>query len=236
MPESRSARRARIASYVPLRITARLRCGIVSDGLLPFDAILYWAQHRDVLPDPRVATLPRARTVQDEDAERTAGTLPLRRIDGDTPQWYHAASCAVWPASVADGLDHWAKRLDSGYVELLEQRAIKARVPISGGVYRAYHMPLAYRHALAVTWYAVGEPERIRELLRLVTHLGKKPSMGWGAVIDWTVEPCADDWSVTGPEGQIMRPIPDAAGATIYGIRAPYWLPRHQVPCRLPAA
>jgi len=65
------------------------------------------------------------------------------------------------------------------------------------------------------------------------TDLGKKREMGWGAVIDWTVEACADDYSVTGPQGELMRPIPDPAG-TVYGIRPPYWLPRHQVPCRVP--
>ena len=43
----------------------------------------------------------------------------------------------------------------------------------------------------------------------------------------------AEDWSVTGPDGRLMRPVPDADGL-LYGIVPPYWLPRHQVPCRLP--
>lgn len=222
--------KARGRGYEPLVVTAHLRCGVVSDGLLPLDSLLYAAQHREARPGEQVATRSR-----DTAVEHAGGTdmLPLQVIDGQGPLWYYAASCAVWPSSVADGVDHWSKRLDSQYVKLLEQQ--RARVPTSGGRYRGYRMPLAYRHALTVTWYAVGQMARIRALLALCSHLGKKREMGWGAVIDWTVQPQADDWSVRGPAGQLMRPVPEATGV-LYGLRPPYWLPRHQSPCRLPNA
>lgn len=220
--------RARGRGYQPLIVTARLRCGVISDGLLPLDSILYYAQHRARMPGERIASRVRDRTV---DAQGGAGVLPLQVLDGHGPHWYYAASCAVWPEAVADGVDHWTKRIDSRYVELLERQ--RARVPTSGGRYRAYRMPVAYRHALAVTWYAVGQLERVRDLLALVTHLGKKREMGWGAVIEWQVAPHDEDWSVVGPEGQVMRPVPDPSGV-LYGYRPPYWLPRHQAPCRLP--
>lgn len=234
MPETTSQRRARLASYVPLCITARLRCGVITDGALPIDGALYFAQHRLAMG---------ARTVSVPGAPAFAGDgapslLPLKRI-GTTPipgispmpAFYYAASVAQWPAVVADGVDHWTKKLDTRYADLLAPQ--RARVPTSGGPYRAYRMPVAYRHALSVCWYVVGEPVEIRQLLSLVTHLGKKTAQGWGAVIDWTVAPAAADWSVTGPEGQLMRPIPDPAGVPT-PIVPPYWLPRSVVPCRVP--
>lgn len=235
MPESTSQRRARLASYAPLRVTARLRCGVISDGLLPLDGALYAAAHREAL-GAKTASLPRASATEGDGLARH---LPLKRIpiakmpDRWTPDFYYAASAAQWPPQVAEGLDHWTKRLDSQYVELLERQ--RAKISTSGGTYRGYRMPVPYRHALAVTWYVVGEPLEIRRLLALVTHVGKKTAMGWGVVQDWTVEPHAQDWSVTGPDGQLMRPIPQDGGL-LYGVCPPYWLPRHQVPCQIPGS
>lgn len=231
--------RSRKRGYEALRITARLRCGVLSDGLLPLDAILYWAHHRDALatltPGRRLRA-PRARVPHDDGPE-TTGPLPLQIINPPGPgtipggHWHYAASCAVWPAVVAEGIDYWTKRIDTQYLDILE--IPRARIPVSSGPYRAYRMPLVYRHALVLTWYAVGDRARITYLLSLVRHVGKKAAMGWGEVIDWTVEPHAEDWSVWGPEGRLMRPIPDEGGV-LYGLRPPYWLPQHQTLCRLP--
>lgn len=232
MSSANQRRLARRASERPLVITARLRCGIISDGFLPIDSVLYYAAHRDLFPGEQVSTHPRALTVRAEGDTRIVGPLPLKRLNGQAPDWYYAASCAQWPSVVADGIDHWTKRVDSRYVELLAEQ--RARISMSGGRYRAYRMPLVYRHALTVHWHVVGDREAVTRLLELVTHLGKKPSMGWGAVMEWVVEPCAEDWSVTGRDGQLMRPVPHAAGL-LYGIRPPYWLPSHQVPCALPS-
>jgi CRISPR type IV-associated protein Csf3 len=95
-------------------------------------------------------------------------------------------------------------------------------------------MPTPYRHALAVSWCVVGEPEQIRALLQLVTHLGKKTEMGWGAVADWSVEPSSVDWSVRDAAGRLMRPVPAETGM-LYGYRPPYWHPRNQTTCEMPS-
>lgn len=219
--------RAMRKGYQPLRITARLRCGVISDGLLPIDAVLYFAAHRQARPGQRIAARPRERAVDDDE---TVGMLPLMVHGGQTPHWFYAASCAQWRQPYADGIDHWTKRVDARYADLV---TTSARVPISGGRYRAYHMPVHYRHALAVDWYVVGQIDQVRALLGLVSHIGKKTEMGWGAVIDWRVEPTPEDWSITGPDGRLMRPVPAAEG-TLYGLRPPYWLPRNQACCRLP--
>lgn len=220
---------ARKASYQPLLITARLRCGVISDGLLPIDAALYYAQHRLARPGERVRSLPMSSSVSAVPGDPPL-VLPIQRLNGQSPKWYYAASCARWSTPWTDGTDHWTKRADSRYVDLVQT---SARVPVSGGRYRAYRMPVTYRHALSVSWCVVGEPIQIRALLALVTHLGKKTEMGWGAVIDWTVEPSAEDWSVQTADGCRTRPVPDSSGL-LYGYRPPYWHPRNQTPCLLP--
>lgn len=225
----RGLSRARQASYQPLVITADLRCGVISDGLLPIDAILYYAMHREARPGGRVLSVSRgqATVAGEEDAPLL---LPIKRLAGDTPHWYHAASCARWSTPFVDGTDHWTKRTDVRYADLV---APTARVPISGGRYRAYRMPVIYRHALSVSWCVVGEPTRIRALLDLVSHVGKKTEMGWGCVSEWRVAPTDHDWSVRDGDA-LTRPVPDPDGV-LYGFRPPYWLPRNQAPCRLPA-
>lgn len=233
MTKAAKARRAeikdRVASYQPLKVTARLRCGVIADGLLPLDAVLYFAAHRRAFPGERIVSL--SRDLVPSSDERVP-LLPLKRVPtGTSPDFFYAASAAQWPAETTEGIAHWTKQFRTRYTDLLEPP--RAKLNTSGGAYRGYRMPVAYRHALALTWFVVGEPIEIRELLALVTHLGKKTVQGWGAVIDWTVAPHDHDWSVTGPNGEVMRPVPQEGGI-LHGVRPPYWLPRHQLPCALP--
>lgn len=216
--------------FRPLKITAHLQCGVISDQYFPIDALLYHQAHREVL-GAQDATfsgrshIPHARHI----------SLPLKRIGNHhSKEWYYSASFAVWPEHIADGSDHWNKRLDRSLVHLIDFQGRRGTVNMATGKYRAYHVPIFYRHALTVSWYVVGDAERIAQLLSTAFYLGKKPSQGWGAVRRWEIEPSTGDWSVHGPGGRLMRAVPQEGG-TLYGIRPSYWHPRHQVPCRLPA-
>lgn len=214
------------SAFRPLRITAWLQCGVITDGTLPIDSVLYYQAHREAF-GARVATTPGA---SDKMYELSSEALPLARCEEHTPQWYYAASFAQWPDAIAEGSDHWNKRLDVGLSDLIDFGKRKARVDTSSSAYKAYHMPVFYRHALAVRWYVMGEPGRIRELLSVCTHLGKKVSQGWGAVLRWEVEEWPEDWSVRGPSGELMRAIPADEGILV-GYRPSYWLPKNQAIC-----
>ncbi len=107
-----------------------------------------------------------------------------------------------------------------------------ARLNVGSGRYRGYHMPVFYRVADRVEWYVVGDAERIRHLLRTVTHVGKKTSQGWGSVSRWAVELHAEDWSCY-RDGKPMRAIPQRGGI-LYGVRPSYWIPQNQTECILP--
>jgi CRISPR type IV-associated protein Csf3 len=216
-------------AFKPLKITATLQCAMIGDTCLPIDGVLYYQSHRETF-GAQMFTTPGA---SDPRYAGSSQALPLMRCDEHGPNWYYAASFAQWPEAVADGSDYWNKRFDAGLSDLVDFGARKARVEIGSGPYKAYHMPVFYRHALEVSWYVVGEPDLIRSLLSCCTHLGKKTSQGWGAVLKWNLARHSKDWSVRDDQGRLMRAIPANAGI-LTGFRPSYWLPKNQTLCDIP--
>lgn len=205
----------------PIRITARLRTPVLSDATLPLDGILLSQAMRE-------AYGPQDRTVSGALDTNTLVDLPLERRGNGTTWWY-ACSFAHWRGTVAEGTDHWNKRFDNQHSDLVDFRRKRGKVIVEQGRYKSYHMPVFYRHALCVSWYAVGDAERIAELLKTMLFIGKKTSQGWGRAA-WDIEPWHADWSEWNTDGRQMRPLPADEGV-LMGIRPPYWLPEHQVQC-----
>jgi len=222
--------RLKRSAFVPLKITASLMCGVVGDVALPFDALLYFIVHRDKYgrQDLTIPGTPTNGAATDADT-----SLPLARVDEHGPNWYYAASWAQWGPHV-DGGDHWSCRLALGRTKYLDEA--RSSVDIASGRYKSYRMPIFYRHALKISWYAIGEPERISRLLPHMTHIGKKTSQGFGVVNEWKVEQVDKDMSVYGPDGRLVRSVPSNEGTGILcGFRPSYWLPKNQTLCKTPA-
>lgn len=219
-----------MSSFAPLRITATLQCGVVSDACLPIDGLLYFLAHRQAY-GAQTVSLP---------GQRSGGVqhvpIPLAKRNTDDPRkrWYYAASFAQWDGAVALGQDHWNKRFDTRYAHLIDFGNKRGKVIVEQGVYKAYHMPIFYRHALRVMWYVVGDHAEIASLLRFATNIGKKTAQGWGAVLEWNVEAWPHDWSVRGPGGMLMRALPVQSGGVLTGFRPSYWLPENQTHCVMP--
>jgi len=211
--------------FEPLRITAHLRSAIVTDGYLPIDAILYYEAMRRTYGGEVISSRGGETYVEPV-------RLPIERIELAGRHWMYAASFAQWYHS-ADGSDHWNKRFDAGLSELVDFDGRRGKVIVEQGRYKAYHMPVFYRTALAASWYVVGDREALSELVGEITHVGKKSSQGFGRLNCWQVDPWPQDWSLYGEQGQLMRAIPQAGGV-LYGIRPGYWQRSHQVPCKLP--
>jgi hypothetical protein len=212
--------------FESLKITATLQTPVISDQSLPIDGVLYYMWHREQFGRQDLC-LPGG-------SNELAGSalLPLERRNQEAPEWYYAASWAQWEGPVTEGTDHWNCRLDTGLTDYLEMP--KARTDIASGRYKSYHMPVFTRHALAVSWYVVGNAAVIGRLLRFASHIGKKSSQGYGAVAEWTIGP-SQDFSVRGPAGELMRAVPSASGNRLIGIRPSYWLPAHQTLCEVPS-
>lgn len=238
-------------SYQPIKITAYLRCGVITDAYLPIDGVLYYQAYRDAY-GPETLTLPGdsmsgvgevpillQRRNLPYDGFHYADGAPLwqgqheHRVKTSETPWYYAASFAQWNGTVAEGTDHWNKRFDMSLAHLVDFQGKRGKVIVEQGEFKAYHMPIHYRHALSVSWYVVGDITWVREMLSTVTHLGKKTSQGWGAVGRWEIEPFAHDWSVYGPNGRLMRSIPSERGIRT-GLRPSYWMPQNQFVCEVP--
>jgi hypothetical protein len=146
-----------------------------------------------------------------------------------------------------------------GHVEARENRYVNRRFPLhesialgdesfkrvmlSSGSCKGFRVPVESSHVDRWTWYAVGDLEAVRELVPLVTRLGKRRSVGEGLVRAWTVEEC-EPWAGAFPvldvDGMPLRNVPlDTPGlsdryvARIGRLRPPYWLrhDEHEVAC-----
>lgn len=118
----------------------------------------------------------------------------------------------------------------------------KAKWSTSEGAEKNYDLPLYLRTTDAITWYAVGESTRVRDLLNGCHSIGKKRSIGNGQVSKWSVHECNNDWHLWGPQEQLMRPMPkriigrEIPVTTIlhWGWRPPTWLHSNKELCLMP--
>jgi CRISPR type IV-associated protein Csf3 len=219
--------------FEPLRITAHLRTNVIADRWLPLDGILLYQACRAQL-GPQAMTTPGGM-----DNPLGASTLPLAIIHPGRREWYYACSWAQpQPWWVTEGQDHWNKRIDVGFADLIDFQGRRGKVIVEQGAYKAYHMPVFYRVADRIDWYCVGDRIEIERLLSTVTHLGKKAAQGWGRVREWVIESWPVDWSAW-REGHLTRGVPleDAAGARdllLYGVRPSYYRSNNQMLLVLP--
>lgn len=214
--------------YEPLKVTAYLQDGVATDASLPLDGILYHYAMREHYGAQNV-------TLSGAGLDVPPITLQLAKVDADTPYWFYRSSYAVWNGTVTEWTDHWNKRFDQHYSDLVDFRGKRGKVIIEQGAYKAYHMPIHIRHALSVSWYVHGDGSWIERMLRFISHIGKKGSQGDGAILRWVVEPISDDWSVYGPTDQLMRCIPSHSAAGLFvGYRPSYWQKENQTLCLVP--
>lgn len=66
------------------------------------------------------------------------------------------------------------------------------RINVSAGTTKGYRIPMQMTHLRndSMLWYAIGDVDRVRELVTTIGYLGKKRSVGLGRVASWTVEAC----------------------------------------------
>lgn len=235
----------------PMRVRAHLASGIAHaapwgialDGLLASEL---WADHKATCREART-TYVRAMELEDPpDLD-----LPLHRCTaGGSGTWHWSATCA-YPDQDHGRLDvrSWTGRVDP---RALEQVAIRLPKTVSDrqGRYRARRMPLLVTPCTSVTWHAVGDVDKVGELLEPIASIGKKRSSGEGHVLRWEVTAAADlDEFTAGhlhPDGSLGRTVPEPCRARCgpnvrdggqgrAGLRPPYMHPGRQHELVLPA-
>lgn len=229
----------------PIRITAHIAGGIVfhpAEGIA-IDGPLAWAAVLERLGEEVFVQVDNA-----ELARRTAEPdpgVPLA-VHREGGLWMYKASLAELVGYHGTDLRHWNKRFDDAfaqaYIESLDL-ARSAKIQTNSGEFKSYHQPIYVEAVERLVWYAVGEPDKVRQLLDThITHLGKHHNRGYGVVAAWEVEPCdgpEDRW-LWREDGTPARAIPTAmlddwTGEVAWaGYRPPYWLAAHQAWCAVP--
>lgn len=216
--------------FVPLKIRAYLQTPIISDQYLPIDGIMFNHFIRDIF-GPKVVTHARKSDV----ALYSGKNLPFLKRNTNEDDWYYACSFAVWPSETARDTIEYAKRFDTTLaVDYVDFGKKSAKVDTARGSFKNYFVKEYTFNAPYVDWYCRGDKEAIEKLLAFCTHVGKKSSQGFGAVLRWEVEETELDWYKNDNAGRLMRAIPSHKGTSVYGIRPSYWHPRHQATVLLP--
>lgn len=129
--------------------------------------------------------------------------------------------------------EYFHKRAPDARMDL----ATKTRLEVRRGRWKEYRMPLSTITVPELRAVCIGNAGEIMRLLSFVSHVGKKPSQGFGRVLQWKVS----RWDVEIEEARsaalMARPVPvraimDIEGEvslspgttwTRRGWRAPYW-------------
>ena len=227
--------------FSPILITAHLASGVICDPWLPLEGILLYEACRRHFGGPAETSLPGRGPLDVDDTGCYMPTLPLLLIQ-DAPYRYCACSFAEWGRPYAEGRDHWNKRDDTGKHGGYLDPAV-GRIETSKGRYKAYHMPVFYRVAPWVRWWAIGDGAEVSRLLQGVRYIGKKRAYGYGQVLRWQVEEATVDRSVFA-DGVPQRSVPRTertaglvapeAPVLYHGFYPPYYDFRNQADCYMP--
>jgi hypothetical protein len=149
------------------------------------------------------------------------------------PLWGCSPLMADGPATATK--EYWHKRYPDHRAEL----GHKLTVNTTAGRWKEYRVPVHAQQTERLHAVCIGHATELEKLLAVVTHVGKKGSMGYGRVARWHVTPGAH----TMEEVLDMRPVPIGyyAGDTPKGRlelgRAwtpPYWYAPLWTDCMVP--
>jgi len=216
-------------NYQNIRVRAYLQTSVVSDKFLPLDGILFYHFIRENFGAEEY-------TLARESNEKIYSGLKLPILPcgmrNKDDAWFYACSFAQFPEDTIESSYDYSKRFDFQHAEYIQDK--KAVVDIQRGKYKNYHITEYTRNAVYVDWFLNADKEKIENLLKFCTHIGKKTSQGMGAVLRWEVEEWHSDWSIRGENNKLMRAVPNEKSPYIYGLRPSYWHPRHQYKCIIP--
>lgn len=132
--------------------------------------------------------------------------------------------------------EYWHKRYPSHRSEFGRQ----VSAVTTAGRWKEYRVPVHAQSVERLRALAIGDSEAVSHLLQAVTHIGKKGSMGYGRVAQWTVKPASHSLH----DVLALRNVPAAyyADAEPCGVLAPlrgwtppYWYAPWWEDCWVPA-
>lgn len=229
------------ASHQLLRVTAHLRSGVSMDRPygLELSGILITQARR--VRKMEIANAGGSAQHSDADSEDPEDyPLPLARCIASN-DWYWATSCAVPDVDPDEAPESrtFFQVVDSRHARDFAQRPIP-EIHARKGSYRDVMMPSHVLLASTLTWFVVGDAERIGAMLRAVRAIGRRRATGEGVIMRWSVEPLSGDpWRTihVGDGNELIRPCPVEVAENLdvdyrlgfYAIRPPSWNPNRLV-------
>ena len=206
--------------FVPLKIEFRMASPIcLSYPFIFFDGLiahLFW-RYRE--PE-EYRCLPSKRVVKKVNELK----LPLKRFYFAEDKYIYHASVSIFDTNEAYVTTIY-KKFCERYLNL--NKIKRKKIDRTRGHFKDWSVKLVYIPARKVVFYANGDPEMIEELLQGLPGLGKKTSIGFGAIKSFKIETIEEDWSIV-KDGIAMRSIPiEAVSAysesVVMAWKAPYW-------------
>lgn len=134
------------------------------------------------------------------------------------------------------------KRFPMKEAQAMSAPSVKS-ILVGGGLSKGWRIPRERVHLVddRITWFALGDRERIEELLETATHIGPRRGVGNGRVREWNVKP-VEAWEgfPVLRAGSPLRALPfDWPGLGEHRIEwatlsPPYWERHRERECAVP--
>jgi len=208
---------------IPLQITMFLSESMVLNDhgarLMTLDNLLAWAHYQ-------------------ETGDLSAGdALPLARLTHPNGQWvYHASTWRAVSHLAIEPMTIYKRT--SGIA--LDYYGLTHRWERGRGPTKDYELTYHTFATPAIRFYSVGDPDAIQHLLKNLSFIGGKRSLGKGRIWKIDIDPIEHDRSLH-DGGFVTRPIPialagDWKGSVQHvGYKSPYWHPDNKTRCVVPA-
>lgn len=170
--------------------------GVVSfDRILPLDTLLHIAAWN---------RSGRKQYWREKKYEGAQYDLPLERFRFGNGLWCWACSFGIFKPVAMDAY-YVTRKFPAERSEFLDE-SVK-RVAISEGRFKGYRIPLPRLYTPTVEWIALGDGDKILDLLsNEIFFIGKKHNRGCGEVARWSVE--ESDLHPIVNNGRALRSVP----------------------------
>ena len=220
-----------------LKIVATLANPIaVYDNWTPsLDNLLEWIildRHNLVMPNPSLKQIENNKHI-------VIDNMPLK-LGNLFSEWYWCVSSPCYQL-LGENTDRYRKRWDN-HDKNLDWGKRKPKFSTDHSGEKSYDLPLFVRSIKTITWYCIGDKDKLKTYLEQISHLGKKRSYGNGQISNWDIQEIGQDCHLT-KNNQLIKPIPakfaEYLGLTGYslmnwGWRPPVRIANNQTLCAMP--
>lgn len=220
-------------NYEPLKVVFHLTQPIFLIGpWLNFDSIIYMLCFREALGED-FYNLPTDKTIHYTNIE-----TPIKKTD----DLFHS-SVGKFENRTLLKIDRIYKRFTDKETSILTNKKNTGKIKVNQGYYKDFIINLPAVYTKQVTFYTNADKSELKRLLKHLTCIGKKTSIGGGKIRKTVITNTDSDYSFY-KDGEIMRCIPvkytkkiPLKPGTTYSIQSykpPYWDNKNKTMCLTP--